>query len=228
MANITKSGKKSTERRKAIKKIGAAGGIAATSTVLPKNWTKPIVQSVVLPAHAQASCADLWSLSLSLQGVDDNSRSEDLFNLDFVVQTPNGGLLQPPAGSQTSTLQYTQDLGEASFDAGPTLRDITTDRVRERSGPDAQCAYPQGTYRIFIRATSASGPGDQEYPIINVRIRARGAGGENENQALAVTHFTSSGPNGWGGPGNAPPDGYQLEVAQITFPAGTVTGPTFR
>lgn len=42
-------------RRQAIKTVLAGGGIAATALALPKEWTKPIVESIVVPAHAQTS-----------------------------------------------------------------------------------------------------------------------------------------------------------------------------
>ncbi len=40
------------DRRPLLKALGAG---AALASVLPKSWTRPIVQSVVLPAHAAAS-----------------------------------------------------------------------------------------------------------------------------------------------------------------------------
>ncbi|GMR05679.1 MAG: hypothetical protein BMS9Abin25_0254 [Gammaproteobacteria bacterium] len=42
----------SNSRRKALKAIGVGGVLAGT---IPGSWTKPIVKSVVLPAHAQTS-----------------------------------------------------------------------------------------------------------------------------------------------------------------------------
>ena len=42
----------SNSRRKALKAIGASGVLAGT---IPGSWTKPLVESVVLPAHAQTS-----------------------------------------------------------------------------------------------------------------------------------------------------------------------------
>ena len=39
-----------TNRRNLIKGLTAAGGVAATGL-----WTKPVVNSVLLPVHAQAS-----------------------------------------------------------------------------------------------------------------------------------------------------------------------------
>ncbi len=41
------------DRRQAVKII-TVGGVAAT-LLLPTKWTKPVIESVVVPAHAQAS-----------------------------------------------------------------------------------------------------------------------------------------------------------------------------
>lgn len=41
-----------TTRRKALKAIGVGGVLAGT---IPGSWTKPVVKSIVLPAHAQTS-----------------------------------------------------------------------------------------------------------------------------------------------------------------------------
>ena len=42
-------------RRKALKKIAIGGTIAAGASGLPPRWTKPIVDKVLVPAHAQTS-----------------------------------------------------------------------------------------------------------------------------------------------------------------------------
>ena len=42
-------------RRRLIKVLLATGGAVAASTLMPANWTKPVVESGVLPAHAQVS-----------------------------------------------------------------------------------------------------------------------------------------------------------------------------
>lgn len=42
-------------RRKLLRVIVTGGGVFATSQVLPNVWTKPIVEGVVLPAHAKSS-----------------------------------------------------------------------------------------------------------------------------------------------------------------------------
>jgi hypothetical protein len=40
------------QKRKTLQKIV---GIGAVATVVPSSWIKPVVSSVVLPAHAQTS-----------------------------------------------------------------------------------------------------------------------------------------------------------------------------
>ncbi|WP_457937716.1 hypothetical protein [Mesorhizobium sp. 10J20-29] len=44
---------KNVTRRRALK-IVASGAVVAT-IALPSKWTRPIVESIVVPAHAQAS-----------------------------------------------------------------------------------------------------------------------------------------------------------------------------
>lgn len=44
-------------RRKLIKSVLGAGCVIVTASQLPRQWTRPIVESVLLPAHAQMSQA---------------------------------------------------------------------------------------------------------------------------------------------------------------------------
>ena len=46
---------KDIDRRKLVKII-TIGGVLAT-VALPNSWIKPVIQSVIVPAHAQASPA---------------------------------------------------------------------------------------------------------------------------------------------------------------------------
>lgn len=45
----------SHSRRAVLKKIVAGTGIAATVAALPEKWTQPVVDKVLVPAHAQTS-----------------------------------------------------------------------------------------------------------------------------------------------------------------------------
>ena len=54
--------KKSSEsRRKLLKSIAAGSGAIVAGKNLPESWSRPVVDSVMLPAHAQTSLAPLYS-----------------------------------------------------------------------------------------------------------------------------------------------------------------------
>lgn len=42
-------------RRRILKRLVAGGGIVATERIIPQDWHRPVVESVILPAHAQTS-----------------------------------------------------------------------------------------------------------------------------------------------------------------------------
>ena len=42
-------------RRKLLKSIFASGGMVATGEMLPDTWRKPVIHSLLLPAHAQTT-----------------------------------------------------------------------------------------------------------------------------------------------------------------------------
>ena len=42
-------------RRRLLKALAVGGGAVVVGNSLPASWTKPVIESVVLPAHAQAS-----------------------------------------------------------------------------------------------------------------------------------------------------------------------------
>ena len=45
---------KNVSRRRALKVLGLGGAVVAT-LALPSKWTRPVVESIVVPAHAAAS-----------------------------------------------------------------------------------------------------------------------------------------------------------------------------
>ena len=51
-SNVSKS---NAARRRILKTLLAGGGVIAGAKALPEKWAKPVVESVVLPAHAQGS-----------------------------------------------------------------------------------------------------------------------------------------------------------------------------
>jgi len=59
-------------RRRALKSIIVASGVVAGSQVLSSKWTRPLVESVVLPAHAQTSLALSFSSGIVSTKLDLN------------------------------------------------------------------------------------------------------------------------------------------------------------
>ncbi len=46
---------KNESRRRLLRNLTLGGGVAVTVKTLPKNWTKPVINQVFLPAHAQTT-----------------------------------------------------------------------------------------------------------------------------------------------------------------------------
>ena len=62
------------ERRKALKKILTGTGAVTIAANAPDKWTKPVIDSVILPSHAQTSAPLIFgrmNLSLALNGPND-------------------------------------------------------------------------------------------------------------------------------------------------------------
>lgn len=51
------NGVKTIDRRGLLKKMLIAGGVVATSQLIPSEWIKPVIDVGTLPAHAQGSIA---------------------------------------------------------------------------------------------------------------------------------------------------------------------------
>lgn len=107
---------KHTARRRLLKSVVAGGGVLATGKLLPENWARPVVESVLLPAHAQTSKEDpeevvtgnFGPASSSTLGSNDRGRSI----LDFFVQ---------PA--HANGFGFSATVGQVTFDAFWTVRE---------------------------------------------------------------------------------------------------------
>jgi hypothetical protein len=58
--------KRSQARRRLLKSLALGAGAATTSTVVPKEWIKPLVNSIEVPVHAQGSPIPTMTCSLSV------------------------------------------------------------------------------------------------------------------------------------------------------------------
>jgi len=63
------TGLSQTNKLKRRQLITAFTGLGVAGTLLPKSWTKPVINSVVLPAHAQMSCPQLVAMNVLVSTV---------------------------------------------------------------------------------------------------------------------------------------------------------------
>ena len=129
---ITPSSKKSMKRRKLVRTVATTGGVAATG-FLGGAWVKPVVESVVLPAHAQTTGGGSRARTTGGVTIVDNGFDSILdifistavaaaFPRTFCVDSPaNGQAIINIAGGSSSLLSYTSG---ASF--GPVAIGLFT------------------------------------------------------------------------------------------------------
>jgi len=55
MSTPTTAAEPKPGRRRLLKALAGAGGVFATGALLPERWTRPVVESIIVPAHAQAT-----------------------------------------------------------------------------------------------------------------------------------------------------------------------------
>jgi hypothetical protein len=92
-------------RRKALKKIAVGVGALTGYSVLPQKWTQPIIDNIVLPAHAQTSGVTAANqLTLSLLSGDQSSE---------VVSIGIDGQVYPPTANQQLDITIEGSYGTA-------------------------------------------------------------------------------------------------------------------
>lgn len=91
-------------RRSLLKAIAGAGGIYTAGRVLPETWTRPVVDVVSLPAHAQTS--GVYYGVVDLSSVVDSASPEGGGILDLIVPAahaqvaPEAHICITPSGDQ--------------------------------------------------------------------------------------------------------------------------------
>lgn len=136
-------------RRRLLKCLTAAGGIAVTANQLPRRWTRPVVDAVLLPAHAQTSqaCGEVeCDLAISMRF----STNDDDWDLVIAL---NGNSLSGKGGNVACLVH--------SGDRTPPGDSQTSESFRETiTNPSGLLAV--GNYRVFARlAGSETAPSNQ-------------------------------------------------------------------
>lgn len=181
-------------RRRLLKAMAAAGGAVAASSVLPKDWDKPLVEGGALPAHAQTSpvlgTGD-FQATLTWDEGDPNAEpfGEGAVDVDLHVIEPDGTHVY--FGNQT----------------GPTATLDVDDLVA--FGPE-NIFVPAGnaatgTYQVFVVYYSG---GVATTATITIKVFADTP---DEHTMVFTRELTD-------------PDSFTgFNVADVTFPSGTIT-----
>lgn len=95
--NAAGSVSKESGRRKLLK----AGGIVASSALVPEKWQKPVVDSIVLPAHAVTSTVLIGAVVLrnGANAADSMMAEPGLGVLDTMIQPASAGGVMAPMPS---------------------------------------------------------------------------------------------------------------------------------
>jgi len=97
MSDNTKNDTKTNSRRQVLKATLAGTGAVIAGKSLPEQWSRPVVDSITLPAHAQTSLVSVsGGILMTAQEVD----ASDWLN-DHLVPTAmaGGGMFPPPEPS---------------------------------------------------------------------------------------------------------------------------------
>ncbi len=120
-------------RRKVLKSIVVGSGAVVTGRSLPESWSKPIVDSVLLPAHAETSQP---SYTVSIQAYDESFTTELI-----------GGPPTVPIGSTVNFLFTTVPATPgAVLSIGKYVNGVAL--------PDPIEYTADGTGRVAIKATN--------------------------------------------------------------------------
>ena len=83
-------------RRKLLKSIAAGSGAVIVGKSLPESWSRPVVDSVMLPAHAVTSMFRYGGLNLLFVLTDNDNDNDSI--LDTLLPTANAGVGGKPSG----------------------------------------------------------------------------------------------------------------------------------
>jgi hypothetical protein len=98
-------------RRKILKSIAAGGGAFIAGKSLPSTWIKPVVDSVVLPAHAQTSTCTIditWIITVT--GGTVNYSEDSTYGYEITYYPGGGNAVAPLNVHYSSSVNRTESI----------------------------------------------------------------------------------------------------------------------
>lgn len=134
-----------TDRRRAMKKIAAGVGVLAGYSVLPEQWTQPVIGQVTLPAHAATSGITISSSSCKATLVSgDQSTAEVTVEVTGSVSPPTENMsaeITADGTEPTGTLTDANGTytGKLTVTGGPGLTEISVQTTVSGAEGIASC-----------------------------------------------------------------------------------------
>ena len=101
-------------RRKLLKSVAAGSGAVIAGKSLPETWTRPVVDAVLLPAHATSTCQSICEIAQST-GV----------HTTLVKLLSDTGLLDTVCSAEELTVWAPTDAAFEKADLGdPSLQEV--------------------------------------------------------------------------------------------------------
>lgn len=139
------------DRRSALRKIAIGTGVLTGLAVLPESWTRPIIQQIVLPAHAATSGSTLHDPCTVTLLSGDNASAEVTIAVNGFVTPPVGNLdatitATAVGGAGASTTAQTKTSADGTFSAiltiggGPGITAVNVVTTVEGAAGAARCS----------------------------------------------------------------------------------------
>ena len=108
MTNKRKKSSRNVYRRQTLKALTGGLLFGSAVTILPSKWTKPVVNAVILPSHAQATPAPCTPDSVTIAAPGATTLTFEVNTYDETVQATGTApfrfsLLQSPASATISS-----------------------------------------------------------------------------------------------------------------------------
>ncbi len=168
--------KSNDSRRKLLKSIAAGSGALVAGKSLPKSWSKPVINTVLLPAHAETSDATTYSQT---QGFEDHGTrnpagdNSDPLMLDQTLTFSLGGLTPIDDGTVTIS-NLAGDLDDSPDEVWTIMMNGVVLGSTKYSA--THCSTAEGSvFDVTKAALLAAISGD------SIEIKAVNKGGINKN-----------------------------------------------